>query len=183
MGLAFGIGWAMQAGFLAAVEAGLSAVASPERAARTMGFVGNLPLFLFTPLGGLSLRHLLRLAGLSASADRAGLNLIATVAIEFLIVAALSTLRVEALWGHALPVAVLLVLGFAWSVFGLLVLARRVLPAGHWFELGLVNYGMSTGTTAQGMMLLRSSTGSSACPPWWTTPPRHPSPRPSSAAA
>ena len=155
VGVAFGIGWAVQAGFLAGFEAALSAVAGPEAVARTMGFVGNLPLFLFTLLGGLALRHLLRLTGLSGLADRAGLDLVAAVAIEFLIVAALATLRVEALWSHAAPVAVLLVLGFGWSLFCLLVLARRVLPAGHWFELGLVNYGMSTGTTAQGMMLLR----------------------------
>ena len=34
-------------------------------------------------------------------------------------------------------------------------LARRMLPHEHWFELGLINYGMSTGTTATGFVLLR----------------------------
>ena len=42
-----------------------------------------------------------------------------------------------------------------WTAVCLLVVARRLLPPGHWFELGIINYGMSTGTTAQGMMLLR----------------------------
>jgi ESS family glutamate:Na+ symporter len=36
-----------------------------------------------------------------------------------------------------------------------MVLARRMLPREHWFELGLINYGMSTGTTATGFVLLR----------------------------
>jgi ESS family glutamate:Na+ symporter len=29
------------------------------------------------------------------------------------------------------------------------------LPHDYWFELGILNYGMSTATTAQGLMLLR----------------------------
>ena len=29
------------------------------------------------------------------------------------------------------------------------------MPAEHWFELGILNYGMSTGVTATGLMLLR----------------------------
>ena len=36
-----------------------------------------------------------------------------------------------------------------------MILARRMLPSEHWFELGLINYGMSTGTTATGFVLLR----------------------------
>ena len=36
-----------------------------------------------------------------------------------------------------------------------MVLSRRILPHEHWFELGLINYGMSTGTTATGFVLLR----------------------------
>jgi ESS family glutamate:Na+ symporter len=30
-----------------------------------------------------------------------------------------------------------------------------VLPGDRWMELGLINYGMSTGTTATGLLLLR----------------------------
>ena len=37
----------------------------------------------------------------------------------------------------------------------LLVIGRRLLPQRYWFELGILNYGMSTGTTATGLMLLR----------------------------
>jgi ESS family glutamate:Na+ symporter len=37
----------------------------------------------------------------------------------------------------------------------LLVIGRRLLPRRYWFELGILNYGMSTGTTATGLMLLR----------------------------
>ena len=77
------------------------------------------------------------------------------IAIEFLIVAAIASLQVEAVVGYWLPTLVLLVAGSAWAVFGLLVVGRWLLPRRYWFELGLINYGMSTATTAQGMLLLR----------------------------
>jgi ESS family glutamate:Na+ symporter len=37
----------------------------------------------------------------------------------------------------------------------LLYVGRRLLPHKYWFELGIINYGMSTGTTATGLVLLR----------------------------
>jgi len=37
----------------------------------------------------------------------------------------------------------------------LFFLSPRMLAKSHWFELGLINYGMSTGTTATGFVLLR----------------------------
>jgi ESS family glutamate:Na+ symporter len=37
----------------------------------------------------------------------------------------------------------------------LLLISRWLLPSEHWFQLGLINYGMSTGTTATGFVLLR----------------------------
>jgi ESS family glutamate:Na+ symporter len=53
------------------------------------------------------------------------------------------------------PVALLLLAGFVWVGVCLLVIGRRLLPRRYWFELGILNYGMSTGTTATGLMLLR----------------------------
>jgi ESS family glutamate:Na+ symporter len=53
------------------------------------------------------------------------------------------------------PLSVLLVVGFIWTAVCLVVLAPRLLPSAYWFELGLINYGMSTGVTASGLMLLR----------------------------
>ena len=42
-----------------------------------------------------------------------------------------------------------------WTAICLMVISRRVLPKSHWFQLGLINYGMSTGVTATGFVLLR----------------------------
>ena len=77
------------------------------------------------------------------------------IAMEFLIVAAVASLRLSVLATYFWPIVLLLVLGCIWTAFCLLFLSRRLLPGAYWFELGILNYGMSTGTTAQGMMLLR----------------------------
>ena len=98
---------------------------------------------------------MLRALGQDRWLDAPTLRRISGVAIDVLIVAAITTLRFESAAAYLVPALILLGLGLAWAVFGLLVLAPALLPRSHWFELGLINFGMSTGTTAQGMMLLR----------------------------
>jgi ESS family glutamate:Na+ symporter len=75
--------------------------------------------------------------------------------MDVLIVAAIATMRVDALTSFLVPIALLIIGGAAWSAVCLLVLAPRLLPRAYWFELGLLNYGFSTANTPQGFMLLR----------------------------
>ena len=117
--------------------------------------VGNVPLFLFALIGGWGVRHGLQLMRLGDLLDDASIRRIVGVAMDFLIVAAIASLRIDVIGAYMGPLALLCGLGFVWTAVCLVVLSRRLLPAEHWFELGLINYGMSTGTTAQGFMLLR----------------------------
>ena len=144
---AFGIGYAMQQAFLFVV--------GQVAEAQTMRYIGNIPLFLFTLLGGWTLREAMHLLGLGHLIDPPSINRLTGIAMEILIVAALATLRIDAAAAYLWPILVLLVVGCAWCVFCLVWLSRRLLPAEYWFELGLINYGMSTATTAQGLLLLR----------------------------
>ncbi len=157
VGLAFGLGWLMQRAFLAL----LGLMAAPDAPAdalanRVVGALDNVPLFLFTLLGGWALRGLLVAAGAERLIDTASIKRIGATAMELLIVAALASLRIEVLATYWLPVLVLCLAGFGWATVVLVVLSPRLLPRHCWFELGLINFGMSTGTTAQGMMLLRT---------------------------
>ncbi|HWP41571.1 MAG TPA: sodium/glutamate symporter [Tepidisphaeraceae bacterium] len=117
--------------------------------------INSIPLFLFTLLGGWVVRELMRLFGIADLIDPVSIQRLAGVAMEFLIVSAVATMRVETLQTYVAPVIALLILAAAWSAICLLVLAPRLLPRGYWFELGLLNYGFSTANTPQGMMLLR----------------------------
>ena len=144
---AFGVGWLLQLGFIAAAGAVLSE--------ETMRFVGNVPLFLFTLIGGLIVREAMHGLGVGDLIDPHSIRRLVACAMELLIVAAVAALRVEALVAYWAPVLLLCGAGAAWCAFCLLVVCRRLLPKDYWFELGLLNYGMSTATTAQGMLLLR----------------------------
>ena len=118
-------------------------------------FAVRVPLFIFTLVAGLLVRELMRLLKIGDLIDPDSIRRIVGAAIEFLIVAAIASMKLSVLVDYGLPSVILLLCGFAWTVFCLLVVARRLLPKAYWFELGILNYGMSTGTTAQGMMLLR----------------------------
>lgn len=155
--LAFLLGLVMQWTFVQACAAVFRPTfgADSEAFAEAMGYAGNVPLFLFTLIGGWAVRLGLERAGLGRLIDGGSIQRIVGTAMDVLIVAGIASLRIEVLEDFLGPIALLCGLGAAWSIVVLVVLAPRMLPRGHWFELGLINYGMSTATTAQGMMLLR----------------------------
>jgi ESS family glutamate:Na+ symporter len=75
--------------------------------------------------------------------------------MEFLIVAAIASLNLHLVARAIVPLSVLLLVAFVWTALCLVYVGRRLLPPQYWFELGIINYGMSTGVTASGLMLLR----------------------------
>jgi ESS family glutamate:Na+ symporter len=118
-------------------------------------FVAQFPLFIFTLMGGLLVRLGMGAVGLADLIDGEGVRRICGLAMELLIVSAIASLDLNAVFALFLPVSVLLLAAFVWVGVCLLVIGRRLLPRAYWFELGILNYGMSTGTTATGLMLLR----------------------------
>jgi glutamate:Na+ symporter, ESS family len=122
---------------------------------RWVSLIGSFPLFIYTLFGGLLLAQLLVSAGRADLMDRASSSRITGITMDLLVVAAITTLNLEAVAAFLIPVSILFVGGAIWSAFCLFVLAPRILARSHWFELGLINYGMSTGVTATGFILLR----------------------------
>jgi ESS family glutamate:Na+ symporter len=118
-------------------------------------YVDNLPLFMFALIGGLMVRETMRLLNIGDLIDPHAIQRLTGAAMEFLIVAAITSLNLQAVVKQIWPVTVLLLIAFVWTACCLLVVGRRLLAKNYWFELGIINYGMSTGTTAQGLMLLR----------------------------
>jgi ESS family glutamate:Na+ symporter len=93
--------------------------------------------------------------GVADLIDGESVRRICGLAMELLIVSAIASLDLSAVAALFLPVSLLLLAAFVWVGVCLLVIGRRLLPRRYWFELGILNYGMSTGTTATGLMLLR----------------------------
>jgi ESS family glutamate:Na+ symporter len=118
-------------------------------------FVAQFPLFIFTLMGGLIVRASMSTLGIADLIDGESVRRICGLAMELLIVSAIASLDLSAVLALFLPVSLLLLAAFVWVGLCLLVIGRRLLPRRYWFELGILNYGMSTGTTATGLMLLR----------------------------
>ena len=101
------------------------------------------------------MRFVLRKIGHEEAIDPETINRLTSTAMDLLIVAAVATLNLTTVATLLVPFSILFVCGALWTGVCLMVLSRRILPHEHWFELGLINYGMSTGTTATGFVLLR----------------------------
>ena len=120
-----------------------------------LGIVGSFPLFIYTLVGGAIVRWVLQLFGLAHWIDAATVHRWCGSAMDLLVVAAVMTLDLTAVSALWVPFVCLFVAGAVWSTFCLLFLSRHILPRSEWFPLALINFGMSTGTTATGFVLLR----------------------------
>lgn len=170
LSLAFGLGVAMQAGvgaiagqadsieWIRSLVSSLSGDIENAALSTRLGFVsvvGSFPLFIYTLFGGAIVRFLvIKLAG-PDWIDTDAIARLSNVSMDLLVVAAVATLNLQAVASLWQAFALLSIAGMIWSTFCLLSLSRRILPKEHWFELGLINFGMSTGTTATGFVLLR----------------------------
>lgn len=119
------------------------------------GMVGSFPTFIFTLFGGWIVRRLIGVMGQSHWIDELEIRRVSALSMDLLIVAAVTTLNLAIANALMVPLSILFLVGAAWSTACLLIAARWILPREYWFELGLINFGMSTGTTATGFVLLR----------------------------
>jgi len=75
-------------------------------------------------------------------------------ALDFLVVAAISTIRIDSIANNITPFFIIIAGGILWNVFCVMWLARRLLP-NYWFERAIAEMGQSMGVTATGLLLLR----------------------------
>lgn len=165
LGLAFGLGYVVREGIVQlALQMDASFASSDAESAgqqalqsRTsfVGTIGDFPLFIYTLFGGLAVKRILMLLKLESLIDNLSIQRLTGIAMDFLVVSAIASLRIEAITDVATPLFILLAAAFLWTGFCLLFVARKLLPSSYWFELGIINYGMSTGTTATGFTLLK----------------------------
>lgn len=164
LALAFGIGLACQQ-LVATIAAwidnfnAVETVDATEKMVRDSlqlaNVLGKIPLFIYTLFGGWLVKRVLTSLGKAAWIEVQTISRLSAVAMDVLVIAAIASLNLNAVVELLGPFTVLAAGGCLWTGVCLLVISRRVLPRQHWFELGLINYGMSTGTTATGFVLLR----------------------------
>ncbi|HSV98189.1 MAG TPA: sodium/glutamate symporter [Spirochaetota bacterium] len=114
----------------------------------------SFPLFPLAMLGGIVVQ-----AGSSALKadrllDRQSFERIQGLSLDLLVASAIASLNMRVVMEYGAPFAILMIAGLAWMLMLTWVLAPRMLPDA-WFERGVVEFGMQTGVTAVGLLLLR----------------------------
>lgn len=113
-----------------------------------------VPLFPLALLGGVLLQALAKAFGVAHLIDHQIMLRIQGWALDFLIVAAIGTLSLEAIGENLGAFLVLSVAGVVFNVAMFLWLAPRVIGR-YWFERGIGDFGQSMGVTATGLILMR----------------------------
>ena len=125
----------------------------------TGDFIAEFPLFSIALLFALLVRFLGRRAGLLPPGLVEEIRKLTAITLEILIISALATLRLTAFTQNLTIFLVMMGSALLFCIFSLLVIAPRLLPEKQWMELGLLNFGMSTGVTALGLLFAGSLRG------------------------
>jgi len=118
------------------------------------GLLSSFPLFPLCMLGGLVVQLFADRFDRWQHIDHGLMRRIQNTALDFLVVAAIATIRLDVVLAGWLPLVILIAAGILWNVGCLVWLARRVFPDA-WFERGIAEMGQSMGVTATGLLLLR----------------------------
>ncbi len=155
VGVAVLIGYLIKEGFWQIEHLVNSDVTDQARMDSTIyKVVKSFPLFPLCMIGGLVVqifedkfdKHKLIDLGLTRRIQNSSL--------DFLVVAAIATIKIQAIYRDIEPFLILIAAGILWNVFCVVILAKRMLPDG-WFERSIAEMGQSMGVTATGLLLLR----------------------------
>jgi ESS family glutamate:Na+ symporter len=113
-----------------------------------------IPTFPLCMLGGMIVQLVFMKCKISYLIDRQSIERLQGLALEILVASAIASISIPVLIKYALPFSILMVVGIAYIVTVTWFIAPRIL-SGSWFEKSIVEFGMQTGVTAMGIMLLR----------------------------
>jgi len=145
IGTAILLGWLMKQGLL------LVANTLPGKGVQIFS---SFPMFPLCMLGGVMVQWLADRFDPHEHMDEGLMLRIQNCALDFLVVAAIATIRIDIIAQGWLPLVILIAAGIGWNVLCLTVFARRAFKDA-WFERGIAEMGQSMGVTATGLLLLR----------------------------
>ena len=147
IGVAIFIGYLAKLGLIR-IEASFPALAAKK-------LLTGFPLFPLCMIGGLAVQLFLTRFAKVVPIDHQLMQRLSGTAMDFLVVAAISTINLPVVMKGIVPFAILVAVGVLWNVFCVVWLARRLLPKDSWFERAIAEMGQSMGVTATGLLLLR----------------------------
>ena len=147
IGVAVAIGYAILFGFQH-----LEIALFPNASKRLFS---GFPLFPLCMIGGLIIQNVFQKLRIAPLIDGSQMKRISGASLDFLVISAIATIRIEVVLRNWLPLLVLLVAGTLLSVLMVLFVAPRLFR-NAWFERAIADFGQSLGVTATGLLLLRT---------------------------
>ncbi len=122
----------------------------------TITLLKGFPLFPFCMIGGLLMQKMAQKVRVHSLIDHGQMQRISGAALDFLVVSAMATIKLQVVLDNWVGLLVLIVLGTLLSLFMVVVVARRLFRE-SWFECAIAEFGQSLGVTATGLLLLRAA--------------------------
>ncbi len=113
-----------------------------------------MPLFPFAMIGGILIQFSSMKLDIDQYYDKDTFDRLLGLALDVLVISAIATIRLDLFLDNFWPFLIIMLVGITWVIFATIILAPRMLPD-FWFERGITEFGMQTGVTAIGLMLLR----------------------------
>lgn len=114
----------------------------------------NIPLFSLALVCAFPVRAAMNRFGLLTRENAQTIQDINGQVLDWIILAAMASIVPEAFISLMVPFSALCIYGALFCMAAFFFFGPRMLPPATWRELGLINYGFATGTTALGLMLL-----------------------------
>ncbi|MGI5842668.1 MAG: sodium/glutamate symporter [Candidatus Xenobium sp.] len=112
------------------------------------------PLFPLAMIGGILVQGASMAFKVDHYYDRDTFDRILGISLDMLVISAIATIRMNLFYENLGPFLILMAAGVLWAIFCTVVVAPRMFPE-FWFERGITEFGMQTGVTAMGLLLLR----------------------------
>jgi len=116
--------------------------------------LAGFPLFPLCLFGGLAVQLCADKFDRHNHIDIGLIRRIQNASLDFLVVAAVATTKIEVVLSGLIPLVMLAGIGIIWNIFCLMVIAPRAF-SDSWFERAITEMGMAMGVTATGLLLLR----------------------------
>jgi len=116
--------------------------------------MSSFPLFPLAMIGGLIVQWVCTKINAAKYLDKHTFDRIMGFALDVLVATAIASLRLDLFLANFWPFAILMLAGMIWLTFMVLIVAPRMFPE-YFFERGITEFGMQSGVTAVGLLLLR----------------------------
>ena len=115
----------------------------------------GFPLFPLCMIGGLLIQKGMQRVKLDHLVDHGQMRRVAGAALDFLVVSAIATIRIEVVAQHWVCLLALVACGALQAVLMVVFLAPKLFR-NAWFERAIADFGQGLGVTATGLLLLRT---------------------------